>query len=283
VEKIASPVFLKETRMKGKQIHTENKDRKHAWIPDIPDFRDYPYSLIATAKKPEDQWLAFAPVDQTPSYDLRRFCSPVDDQGKYASCVLNAETSAMEFLILKSGMSLLELSRFFAYYNCRAYQGNVNADYGTSMRTGIQMLAQYGVCPELEWPYIDSNFSLKPTAKCYSDALPHKVTSYYRLSSVDTSQMLDCLSQGYPFVFGLTLYSGWWNVANTGVLNLPVAGETRVGGHGVMAVGNIASQQRIIARNSYGPAWGKQGYFTIPYSYLTNMGLAGDFWTIRRS
>ncbi len=41
------------------------------------------------------------------------------------------------------------------------------------------------------------------------------------------------------------------------------------------------SSQRFIVRNSWGSGWGKGGYFTMPYAYLTDRNLASDFWTIR--
>lgn len=34
-------------------------------------------------------------------------------------------------------------------------------------------------------------------------------------------------------------------------------------------------------RNSWGPGWGKGGYFTMPYAYLTDSNLSDDFWTVR--
>ena len=34
-------------------------------------------------------------------------------------------------------------------------------------------------------------------------------------------------------------------------------------------------------RNSWGTGWGQEGYFTMPYAYLTDSGLAADFWTLR--
>jgi C1A family cysteine protease len=48
-----------------------------------------------------------------------------------------------------------------------------------------------------------------------------------------------------------------------------------------VAVGYDDSQQWFIVRNSWNTTWGMQGYFTLPYAYLIQTGLASDFWTIR--
>jgi len=49
----------------------------------------------------------------------------------------------------------------------------------------------------------------------------------------------------------------------------------------VLAVGYDIPNQRFIVRNSWGADWGQNGYFTIPFEYLTNAELANDFWSIR--
>jgi C1A family cysteine protease len=48
-----------------------------------------------------------------------------------------------------------------------------------------------------------------------------------------------------------------------------------------MAVGYDDSKRTFVVRNSWGKKWGKKGYFTMPYSYLTSSKLASDFWTVR--
>ena len=54
-----------------------------------------------------------------------------------------------------------------------------------------------------------------------------------------------------------------------------------VGGHAVLAIGYDDANQWLLVRNSWGPQWGMQGYFTLPYAYVTHPSLASDFWTIR--
>ncbi len=71
------------------------------------------------------------------------------------------------------------------------------------------------------------------------------------------------------------------SVAKTGNAPMPQPGEKTLGGHAVLAVGYDDANQWFIARNSWGTGWGMQGYFTLPYAYLTSRSLSSDFWTVR--
>jgi C1A family cysteine protease len=48
-----------------------------------------------------------------------------------------------------------------------------------------------------------------------------------------------------------------------------------------MAVGYDHARQQFVVRNSWGASWGMKGYFTLPFAYLIQPGLAQDLWTIR--
>jgi C1A family cysteine protease len=141
-----------------------------------------------------------------------------------------------------------------------------------------------GVCPESMWKYSAGKilFKRKPGANCYKEALKHQVLSYHRIVH-DIDHMKGCLAEGFPFVFGFTVYDEFESdaVAKTGKLNLPGPKEEVQGGHAVMCVGYDDNTQRFLVRNSWGTDWGMKGYFTMPYEYLTNRNLADDFWTIR--
>jgi C1A family cysteine protease len=160
-------------------------------------------------------------------------------------------------------------------------EGTVNEDSGAAIRDGVKSLVKLGVCPEKIWPYNIAKFTMKPTAACYKSAADHQVTSYHRITGL--LQMRQCLAEGYPFIFGFTVYSAFESkaVAKTGVLNLPRKGEKDVGGHAVCAVGYDDTAQRVLVRNSWAANWGMGGYFTMPYDYVSNPNLADDFWTLR--
>jgi len=244
---------------------------RYGWIPDLPDDRDHLYAAPPA-------FLSALP----PYTDLRAQCPPVYDQGMLGSCTANAIGGAIEFDRLKQSLADFVPSRLFIYYNERVIEHSVKSDAGAMIRDGIKTLAKQGVCSEKKWPYVVSKFSAKPSPACYTEAVDHQITSYQRILSIN--EMKSCLADGFPFVFGFTVYESFESdvVAKTGVLNMPQHGERVVGGHAVLAVGYDDPSRRFVVRNSWGSDWGMKGYFTMPYDYLTNQNLADDMWTVRR-
>jgi C1A family cysteine protease len=255
------------TRTKSKTV----QKNRYGWVPDVPDQRDLLYGAVRPV-----------PLALPPHVDLRPTCSLVENQGNLGSCTGNALAGAIEFLERKDNIQFMDASRLFIYYNERAMERTVKSDAGAMIRDGIKTLKNQGVCSEKSWPYIISKFAVKPSAGCYKEALNRQITSYRRILSLD--EMRACLAEGFPFVFGFTVYEGFESqeVTRTGVLQMPQPNERSLGGHAVLAVGYDDVQKRFIVQNSWGTGWGQKGYFTIPYDYLANRNLADDLWTIRR-
>jgi C1A family cysteine protease len=242
----------------------------YGWVPDRPDYRDKLYVAIARP-----------PRKMPAAVDLRPVCSPVEDQGQLGSCTANALVGNLEFLEKMAARPVADLSRLFIYYNERAMEGTINEDAGAMIRDGVKSLVKLGVCSETLWPYKIGDFTQKPTAACFKEAADHQVTSYHRI--IGLQQMRQCLAEGYPFVFGFSVYEGFESaaVAKTGKLNLPKPSEKQLGGHAVCAVGYDDKTKRVLVRNSWGIDWGLKGYFTMPYAYIADANLADDFWTLR--
>jgi C1A family cysteine protease len=244
--------------------------QRFGWVPDLPDARDFMYSA------PE------AVLTKLPTKaDLRSKMPKIYDQGELGSCTANAIGAAFEFEQIKEGQTDFTPSRLFIYYNERAMEGTIDTDSGAMIRDGIKSVAKVGVCTETTWPYDIPKFTEKPPKTAYTEAKKHQALIYRRVLG-NLHQMQGCLASGLPFVFGFSVYESFMGpeVAKTGEVPLPPRGEQLIGGHAVLAVGYDDKIHRFIVRNSWGTGWGMKGYYTMPYGYLTDPGLARDFWAI---
>ena len=248
--------------------------QRYGWVRDLPDRRDLMYAAPAqvSAALPD-------------SVDLRSGFPPCYDQGELGSCTANAIAAALEFVEAKEGASSPVMpSRLFIYFNERAMEGTVGSDSGAQIRDGIKSVVKQGYCSEDDWPYDISQFAVKPPDQCYQKALSDCVSQYLRLPHQNLDVLRTCLASGYAFVFGFTVYESFESkeVAGSGIVPMPQPSEAVLGGHAVVAVGYDMATQRFLCRNSWSKSWATDGYFTMPFAYLTDGSLASDFWTIRK-
>ncbi len=246
------------------------KIKRYGWKPDIPDHRDF------TASKPE--------LLRLPALDsLRSLCPPIYDQGNFGSCVSNEVKFGVDFQRTKQGMTLLDGSRFFIYYNGRIIEGeDIASDSGLMVRNGIKSVVTYGVCPETMWNYVDANFANKPDPVCYAYAVTHKTLKYQRVMQTLYGLKYQIAVKKIPVIFGFAVYESFESqaTATTGIMTMPGKRETTVGGHCVAIVGYNDSRSAFEVRNSWGPDWGDKGYFWMPYDYAADPNLCDDFWEI---
>ena len=98
------------------------------------------------------------------------------------------------------------------------------------------------------------------------------------------------MDEGYPFIFGIRLYSSFSSatVFFTGKVPVPnMQTEQLLGGHAICIVGYddtlpVAGRAngRFICRNSWGTGWGDAGYFYMPYDVIKTTSMSSDFWLI---
>lgn len=246
-----------------------HKIKRYGWKPSLPDHRDLLFKNlpVEVTKLPKKR-------------DLSSNCSPVDNQGELGSCTAHALAGAVEYNEKAGKLSYIDVSRLFIYYNERVIEGTVDHDAGAQLKDGIKSLATTGVCSEAIWPYHIDRFKVAPPLSANIDAGKRKIISYYRV--VTLNEMKTALANGHPFVLGFSVYESFegLGVAKTGIVNLPDKSERLIGGHAVLAVGYDDATKRFLIRNSWGNTWGQKGYFTIPYTYLSNPNLADDMWVI---
>lgn len=240
----------------------------YGWKKDLPDKRDlrYTYQAIPLPEK----------------VDLRPDMPPVYNQGHLGSCTANAGGAAFVYMHKKNENELFMPSRLFIYYNTRKRDGTIKYDAGSTIRSTIKSMVSYGVAKEDLWPYDISKFAAKPLLRVYKNGRTNLVVNYFKVPHNEAA-IKTSLAQGFPVVFGFSVYDSFEtaDVADTGVVKMPSAEESLIGGHAVVLVGYDDTQNVFIVRNSWGETWGDGGYCYMPYEYILDRDLAADFWTIR--
>lgn len=262
------------------------------WSPELPDHRDFLIDEHPNTARlftpPPTLGAHAAPTAELPSsVDLRRYCSPIEDQGALGSCVAQACVGVMEYVERRAMGRHIEASRLFVYKTGRSLLG-WRGDTGLYIRTGMKALKLFGAPPEAYWPHDIEAFDDEPTPFCYQYGSHFRIESYYKLDRIGASrtQLLDLcrrvIAYGLPIAFGFVVYS-WGD--ETGAFPLPEPGQKPLGGHAVVAVGYDddsrigGSVGALRIRNSWGMGWGHNGYGWLPYDYVRK-SLATDFWTI---
>jgi C1A family cysteine protease len=243
--------------------------RKYGWYPGKPDPFCLRYSSIRSASI-------------LPSVvDLRNFCPAVYDQGDLGACTANALGGLVQVLQKKANRKVFTPSRLFVYYNSRVLENLVSEDSGASLTDTMNVATNLGSPNEAVWWYNIVKYKVKPNLRVYADGLNCRISDPLLLDNTNLYELKSCLVEGYPFVFGFTAYDSFesYDVSVSGMVPMPKQHEGVLGGHAMCAVGYDDSKQAFLVRNSWGANWGLGGYCYMPYAYLTDGNLAGDFWT----
>ena len=283
------------------------------WLPDYPDFRDYTVEREEVSirlkrlaqKEPVKDMLKKLGVAQPAkasiptSVDLRKWCSPIENQGGLGSCTANAGVGLVEYYERRAFAKHIDASRLFLYKATRNLL-HWTGDRGAFLRTTMAAMVLFGVPPEEYWPYLIEDFDKEPSSFCYAFAQDYQVIQYFRLDSLSTPKDLllkrikSFLAAGLPSMFGFSVFSSIEQANGDGKIPYPCRGERILGGHAVVAVGfnddikiknttcGVETTGALLIRNSWGREWGDKGYGWLPYEYVL-AGLAIDWWSLLKN
>lgn len=218
--------------------------------------------------------------------DLRPFMTDVENQEDTNSCAANAVAGAYEYLMKRHlGEEAYDVSRLFIYYNGRAVDGVEHEDEGSVIGSLIESLKEHGACSEETWPFDGELVNEQPNDEAYQEASGFLIEDT-AVVPTRLDAWKNALAEGYPIIFGISLFRSFDNQRRPGLVPMPSPRESSReshGGHAMLAVGYSDADRVFIVRNSWGTDWGDDGYCYIPYDYLLNERFNnGDSWIIRR-
>lgn len=244
------------------------------WIRDRKSSKDFRFSV---PKEERDK------TSLPPSVVL--WTPPILDQLQTNSCTGFATSSLYRYMLKFLGKADFQPSPLFNYWFGRHVPrlGWENEDEGAMPRDVMQSMISNGVVHENDWPFDVSKVNEKPPKEVLSRSKSNKVIEgrYVRMLADDNLfHLKNSLVKGLPFLVGIDVYSSFYDTKSDGMVPMPKLNETFEGGHLLYCTGFSDSLQRFRCPNSWGTEWGENGIAWIPYSYIANENIAGDFWRI---
>lgn len=216
----------------------------------VPDLRDY----VATSSR-ETFPKEFA-LEEMPA---------IKNQGAIGSCVAHALSTVVEYFNEKETGKFVEMSTGYIYGNrlTSTYKGR-----GMFVSDALKAVNKFGDVPftdfphNVEVPYAISVFSQK-SDKLEPIGLNYKIAEYFRLK--DEAAIKTHLLDGNPVVISMT----WFDDIRIkdGVMVTEQKKSDKTGAHCMVLFGWNEIGWKV--QNSWGPIWGDNGTFVLPYNIPT--------------
>src|SRR4030042_667121 len=219
--------------------------RGTGWLPPLPDLRDYTEKhpeVVDMVKKlgvPNTEKLK-KNYSETP-VDLRKWCSPIENQGNLGSCTAHAGVGIVEYYEKRAFDTHIDGSRLFLYKTTRNLAG-VTGDTGAWLRNVMGALVLCGLPDEKYWKYSETGFDEEPPAFVYAVADNYEAIKYFCHDplgmNVPFNNVLESvkkyLKAGIPSMFGFYGFPSFDQSETTGKIPMPCQGEQAQWGHAIV-------------------------------------------------
>lgn len=195
---------------------------------------------------------------------------PVQSQGSEGSCVpvgLLYSVDATYYYATGASSYSTSTNIFSPEFLYNQVKASSSCSSGSSLLNCLNFLTLNGVCLWQTMPYSDTNgCALQPDPAQSLEASKYKIASYSMILGTDSTQIKSQLDNNHSLVFTYTEDSNFFYYKPGQIINS--YSNTFYGPHCATICGYDDSKRAYKVINTYGPAWGDQGYFWIDYDFF---------------
>ena len=214
---------------------------------------------------------ALSGVNPADAVDLRKYATPVGDQGSTSRCAAFAWTHALEMLGNIQSKPLPRLASSFTMYRFQQLQGDLK-DFKWAWKGGDGTSGTFqpgrhlfgtGTCRHDLW-HDDHKEPSASLEALEADALNHRFDA--EVYDVTVDEMKKCLSAGLPVQISMATGPAFQDIGRDGIMKAAEKPSGDHGYHAMLCVGYVGNY--FIVKNSWGEDWGERGYCYIPKKVL---------------
>jgi len=157
-----------------------------------------------------------------------------------------------------------------------------DANRGSSFPENFGILLSQGIDHSSDYPQGDYDYTTQPTSAEVTAAAPYRVTSGTSLfrgaSGANQAAVEASFAAGHPVLLTIPVYDNFaFANATHAFVDVPTAGMTNYGGHGVFAAKYDTAGVWI--ENQWGTSWGNQGWAELSWAFVNQYAEEGWYMT----
>lgn len=243
------------------------------YLPDAPDARDWAFG--------ESKLMTARPLSSAASFDYRSHDVARHQVGN--SCVGQSLAAAAYLAMAIAGTPIQFPSALAIYSGARLLDDQAKpgaprlSDWGCRPRSAMTFARDHGLVAESRWPETLAAMNAVPPLDVWQEGASATIEAFYRIQSGPGAAdgMREALRRGYCPMFGMIVDSKYDQIGG-GIYDSP--GGTKHGGHAQVVIGFSAVLDAFIVRNTWGRAFGVNGYAWIAAGYMSQY--ATDIWVV---
>ncbi|RDI67924.1 C1 family peptidase [Nocardia pseudobrasiliensis] len=200
------------------------------------------------------------------SYSLQQYALPAGDQGPVGSCVTWA-TGYTGYGVLMNEQQIGGGPQAPMFIYSQIAQGN---DEGTYAGVALPLEQQQGIDTKSDYWQGDFDYTTQPDAAERANAAHFKLSGAKDLTKGGdlVTNIKKAIASGLPVPIGFDVRESFQRLDANNSNYDPSPNERIIGGHEVTIIAYDA--KGVTIENSWGPNWGKNGFFTAPWSFITS-------------